>query len=186
MTRRQIASWLLAGVLLVAAGVILGIGLSRVMDLPPADGQSLAAIVESVEKKDLGVVQSVEYERAWWQLRGVWEVKVCKERCFRMEIDPMSGAELRRESEGLKDELPPPNTRSASYVARTLEAGRVYVMELEFENGAWQARFRDRRGLGGALQPDQQRVVQPAPVSLRFRMPGPHLVPAPARRELRA
>lgn len=160
MSKKKIAAWLLGAILLMAVGMLAGVGFSRVMDLPPADGMSLVAIVESVERKDIGVVQSVEYERAWWQLRGVWEVKVCKARCVRMEIDPMTGAELRRKSEELKDELPPSNTRTASHVARSFEAGRLgNVTEIEFEHGAWQVRFRDRRGLLGALQPDQRGLI---------------------------
>jgi hypothetical protein len=184
MSKRKMVAGLLGAVLLVAVGIAAGIGFSRLMDLPPADGMGLAAIVESVERKDLGVVQSVEYERAWWQLRGVWEVRVCKVRCIAMEIDPMTGAELRRKSEELKDELPPSNTRTASHVARSFEAGRVgHVTEIEFEHGAWQVRFRDRRGLLGALQPDQRRVLEPTPISLRFRhrapaSPGTRLIPA--------
>jgi hypothetical protein len=166
MTRRRLATLATVGILLIASGVLLGAGVTQLLDLPPRDSQSLVSILQSVERKGLGVIQSAEYERVWWRISGVWEIVACKDRCMELHIDPKSGQEVHRKSEELKDELPPPNAQSPSAIAKAFEvSNRGLITEIEFENGAWQLKFRESRGLLAALQPYKRRVVQPGETS---------------------
>jgi hypothetical protein len=168
MTRKQIANWLAGGLLALGAGALVVVAVIRAMDLPPSDSESLAAIVQSVESKNLGAIRSVEYERAWWQLRGLWEITACVETCFKLYIDPRTGVERHRNSEGLEDQLPPPNTQGPSGIAKFFEDRKLgFITEIEFEHGAWQVTFREARGLTGALQPNKQRVFEPIHTSLK-------------------
>jgi hypothetical protein len=146
------------------------------MDLPPSDGRSLTSIVQSVEQKGLGVIQSVEYERDWWTITGRWKVTACNERCLKLYIDPRSGEEVRRKSDDLEDELPPPNTQGAAAIAKSFEGGkRGYLLEMEFEHGAWKVEFREERGLLGALKPSRQRVYQPTAIPASEQSKAPRL-----------
>ena len=76
MTRRRIAVWLSSALVLAGIGALAASVLIRAMELPPSGGQALAAIVQSVERKDLGVIKSIEYEPDWWKLGGWWEISV--------------------------------------------------------------------------------------------------------------
>jgi hypothetical protein len=164
MTRRQITVWVAGALLLVCAGALVGTTVTRALDVPPSNGQSLAAIVQSVEQNGLGVIQSIEYEREWWQLSGSWEIKTCKERCLRLRIDPKSGKEVHRKSYDLEQELPPVNTQGPSVIATSFERGKLGVItEIEFEDGVWQVEFRENGGLWGAWEATKRRVFQPAP-----------------------
>jgi hypothetical protein len=185
MTRRQIATWLVGALLLLGGGTLAAIAVMRAMDLPPSDGQSLTAIVQSVERKDLGAIRSVEYERDWWQVSGLWEITLCKERCLKLYIDPKTGEERRRKSDDLEDELPPANTQGPSAIAKSYEEGKLgFITEIEFEHGAWQVKFRETRGLFGALEATKRRVFAPAPVSFSKERPVPRAAP-PAHMEPR-
>lgn len=167
LARRQIAIWLVAALLLLCSGTLAAIAAMRAMGLPPSDGQSLAAIVQSVERKDLGAIGSIEYERDWWRVGGSWEFTVCREGCFKLYIDPRTGEEGRRELDESKRELPPANTQSPSAIAKSFENGRFgFITEIEFEQGAWQVEFREARGLYGALQPTKRRVFEPTPIPM--------------------
>lgn len=162
MTRRQIATWLVGALLVLCLAAFAAITLNRVMDLPPSDGQRLTAIVQSVERKALGAIQGVEYERDWWKMTGLWEITVCEERCLKLYIDPKSGEERRRKSDDLEDELPPASTQKPSAIAKSFEDGKLgFITEMEFEHGAWQVKFREARGLSGALQPTKRLVFEP-------------------------
>ena len=68
ITRKQIAVSLAAAVLLAGIGALAATVLIRAMELPPSDGQALAAIVQSVERKRPGDIKSIEYEPDWWKL----------------------------------------------------------------------------------------------------------------------
>ena len=186
MTRKQIAAWLAAGLLLLGAGTLAVITVIRTMDLPPSDGQSLTAIVGSVEQKKLGAIRSVEYEREWWQASGWWEITACKESCFKLYFDPKTGEETRRSSDELEDELPPANMQGPSVIAKHFEDRKLgFITEIEFENGAWQVKFRESRSLSGALQPTKRRVFEPTHASLRKELQVPRATP-PAQRGPRA
>lgn len=178
MTRRQIAAWLVGALLLLGAGTLVVMAVSRAMDLPPSEGQSLTAIVHSVERKDLGAIRSVEYERDWWKATGLWEITVCKESCLKLYIDPKTGDERRRKSDDLEDELPPANTRGPSTITKSFEDRKLgFITEIEFEHGAWHVKFREARGLSGALQPTKRRVFEPTRVSFNKGQPAPHATP---------
>jgi hypothetical protein len=168
MTPKQIATRLAGGLLAVGAGALVVVGVIRAMDLPPSDSESLAAIVQTVERKNLGAIRSVEYEREWWQLRGLWEITACVESCFKLYIDPKTGVERRRNSEEVEDQLPPPDIQGPSAIAKFFEDRKLgFITEIEFAHGAWQVKFREARGLTGALQPSKQRVFEPLRTSLR-------------------
>lgn len=171
MTRRQIVAWLIAALLFLAAGALAGIAATRALDVPPTDAQSLTAILLSVERKGVGTVRSVEYERDWWQLTGDWEVTACKETCLTLYIDAKSGEERRRKSDELEDDVPP-DVRGAAALARSFEEGKLgFITEMEFEHGAWQVKYREARGLAGALQPTKRRVFEPVRASSLTRKP---------------
>jgi hypothetical protein len=178
MTRRQIATWLVGMLLSVGGVTLLAITVVRAMDLPPSDGQSLTAIVQSVEREGLGAIRSVEYERDWWQISGLWEITVCKENCFKLYIDSKTGEERHRRPKNSKDELPPANTQGPSAIAKSFEDGKLgHITEIEFEQGVWQVEYREARGLIGALQPTKRRVFTPAPVSFSKELPVPPSAP---------
>jgi hypothetical protein len=178
MTPRQIVAWVSVGLLLIAIGTLVGIAATRAMDLPPSDGKSLAGIVQSIEEKDLGAIRSVEYERDWWKITGMWEVMVCKESCLKLYIDPKTGDERRRKSDDLEDELPPANTQGPSGIAKSFEDRKSgFITEIEFEHGAWQVKYREARGLSGALQPAKKRVFEPTRVPLTMGKPAPVIPP---------
>lgn len=172
MTRRQIVSWLIGAALLLGAGALAWMAAMRTLDLPPSDAHSLAGILHSVERKDVGAIKSVEYERDWWQLTGAWEVTACKQSCFKLYIDPKTGEERRRKSDEAEDELPPARTQGATAIARSFEQGKFgFITEMEFEHGAWQVKFREARGLTGALQPTRRRVFEPGqPAMMKERL----------------
>jgi hypothetical protein len=115
----------------------------RTLELPPSDGQALSAIVQSVERQDLGIIRSVEYERDWWKLNGRWEVSVCKERCVEIYIDARSGMEERRKSGDSEDPLPPMDGKALSAISRSVEERKAGVItEMEFEDGRWEVELR--------------------------------------------
>lgn len=167
MTRRQIATWLIGALLVLGAGTLAVIGAMRALDVPPTGAQSLAGILQSVERKDVGAIHGAEYERDWWRLSGDWQVTACKESCLTLYIDAKTGEERRRKSEDLDDEAPPPNAQGAAALARSFEERKLgFITEMEFEHGAWQVKYREVRGLSGALQPTKRRVFEPVQASL--------------------
>jgi hypothetical protein len=167
MTRRQIATWLIGALLLLGAGTLAVIWVMRALDVPPTDAQSLAAILQSIERKGVGAIQSAEYERDWWRLSGDWQVTACKESCLKLYIDAKTGEERQRKSEDLDDEESPGNVQGAAALARSFEERKLgFITEMEFEHGAWQVKYREARGLSGALQPTKRRVFEPTQASL--------------------
>jgi undecaprenyl-diphosphatase len=161
MTPPRIGMLAVAGILFISATVLVGGLATRMLDVPPRGGHSVGSILLSVEQQGLGIIHSAEYERDWWRMSGVWEVTACKDRCMELHIDPMTGLELRRKAEKLKDELPSPNAQSPSAIARSFEVSNAGVItEIEFEDGAWEITYRESRGLRGALQSKKRRVLQ--------------------------
>jgi len=181
MTARRIAFWLLATLLMLAVGVLAGVALTRAMDLPPAKARSLSDILSAVERKGLGAVAGVEYEREWWQLTGRWEVRVCAQECLELTIDPQTGQEMTRKPADAENGVPPQNAASPTQITRVFEQrGLGVILEMEFAHGAWQVEFREARGLLGALQPTRRRVYEP--LRTLSNHPVPPRASPPARR----
>jgi hypothetical protein len=162
MTRRRIARWTAAAFLFIAAGFLVGTTITRLLDLPPSDGESLANIVQSVEQKELGAIQSLEYEREWWQPSGSWEVVACHDQCTKLYIDAKTGHETRREFKDAKDDLAPANSKDPVAIAKSFEIAKGVITEIEFERGAWHVKYREQGGLFGALQPTKRRAFEPS------------------------
>ena len=180
MTRKRlIFLWLLAGLALASVSAFAGFLVGRGLDLPPPNGVTLETILRSVEQKNLGTMRSIEYERKWWQRTGVWQLDVCRDACLKLDIDPRSGAEVRRKSADgpAAHAMPPPSTQGLAAVVRSFtDRNSGVIMEIEFEHGAWQIKYRVR-GLVGIFQPSQSRVLEPVrrtryPVPARDRLTG--------------
>lgn len=59
-------------------------------ELPPEKGKPLSAIVESLEKQNLGTITSIEFDE------GVWDVEIRDDGAeTELKIDPMSGDRIR-------------------------------------------------------------------------------------------
>jgi hypothetical protein len=141
MTRRQLTIWVLAAIAVLAAGAVLGIPVTRAIELPPSGSQPLTVILESVERQNLGTIRSVEYE--WWNLKGYWQISICKETCLKVYINPRSGKERRRESDDSDHPLPPTGAKGLGLIAKSLEDRKLGVItEIEFKHGDWEVQIR--------------------------------------------
>lgn len=173
MTLRRIGLWAAALAAAAAAGGVAALAVVRTLELPPARGVPLAALLEAVERKNFGAIRAIEFERDWLRFSGLWELEVCREGgCLRLTVDAATGEEIRRDSIEAEDPVPPAQAARAVHIARAFaKRGIGVITEMEFEHGAWQVQFRGSRGLFDALQPDRRRVFELAPVSLQPRSP---------------
>jgi hypothetical protein len=143
MTRRQIVLSIVGLLLAAGSATVAAYFALRHLETPPSDGKPLSAILQSLERSDLGIVSSVEFERDWRRLSGAWEATVCKDVCMRVLLDPRSGDELQRRFRKRSEELPPSGGQSLFAIARSLEERKLGVItELEFEGGAWEIKVR--------------------------------------------
>ncbi|MCO5132517.1 MAG: PepSY domain-containing protein [Xanthobacteraceae bacterium] len=103
----------------------------------------LSKILTTVEAGGTRIVVSADRER-----RGGWEVVSCpvgSRLCREDHIDPVSGAVLKSELEGVGS-LPDIGAKPASAVASQIEAMAIgAITEIEFDDRVWEAKVRDGR-----------------------------------------
>ena len=120
---------------ILAVSFSLGASITATASSPAATAgeKPLSAILQSVEKQ--GTAVSVERERRRW------EVLVCQLRgnCHELYLDPVTGAELRREREGSFDRLPPADAKPLSTIVASLEQQNLgNIVEIDFDDRQWE------------------------------------------------
>lgn len=132
MRNRGIRSLILGVSVLLATITIIGASA-----LPPPGSKPFSAILKSIERQELGIITSAEFDDGWW------EVKVYKGRdCFDLYIDPKSGEEKRREPVLADNELPPSNVKTLSSIIQSLEERNPGVITgVEFDDGFWEVKL---------------------------------------------
>lgn len=133
MKSKRITSFLSGFSLLFAMTSI-----ARAGELPPSGSKPLSAILKSVERQNLGVIASTEFDDGWW------EVKVCKApACHKLYIDPKSGEEKRRREVGFDNELPPTNAKPLPAIVQSIEDSKAGIItEVEFDDRFWEVEVR--------------------------------------------
>ncbi|UJS16780.1 MAG: PepSY domain-containing protein [Candidatus Jettenia sp.] len=125
--------------LLVVSMLLATIAIAGADELPPSDSKPLSAILKSVEKQELGIITSADFDDS------LWEIKVCKSSdCLKLYIDPKSGEEKHRKTDNSDDELPPANTKPLSAIVQSLEdRNQGVIKDVEFDDGLWEVELRE-------------------------------------------